>query len=55
MHSKQFKQLYFHYDCNPMEKVLRPERLDANSSSAEAVQDWTHWKATFTNFWHLCQ
>ena len=33
-----------------MEKVLRPERLDADPSSAEAAQEWTHWKATFTNF-----
>ena len=33
-----------------MDKVLRPERLDTDPSSAEAAQEWSHWKATFTNF-----
>ena len=33
-----------------MEKVLRPERLDADTSTATAAQERLHWKATFTNF-----
>ena len=33
-----------------MEKVLRPERLDADPSTATAAREWLHWKATFTNF-----
>ena len=33
-----------------MEKVLLPERLDADPSTATAAQEWLHWKTTFTNF-----
>ena len=33
-----------------MDKVLRPERLDSDPSSAQATQEWSHWKATFSNF-----
>ena len=33
-----------------MEKVLRPERLDADPNTATAAQEWLHWKITFTKF-----
>ena len=33
-----------------MEKILRPERLDADPSSSEASKVWLHWKKTFQNF-----
>lgn len=33
-----------------MDKLLRPERFDADQNSPKAAQEWTHWKATFNNF-----
>ena len=33
-----------------MERLLRPERLDTDPSSATAAQDWKHWVQTFKNF-----
>ena len=32
-----------------MDKVLRPERLDADPKT-HAANEWTHWKKTFENF-----
>ena len=36
-----------------MEKLLRPECLDADPSSGEAAKVWLHWKRTFKNFFAL--
>ena len=33
-----------------MDKILRPERLDANPNSSGASKEWLHWKRTFQNF-----
>ena len=33
-----------------MERLLRPERLDADPSSSSAGKDWLHWIRTFENF-----
>ncbi|XP_050519159.1 uncharacterized protein LOC126893226 [Diabrotica virgifera virgifera] len=33
-----------------MDKLLRPDRFDADPNSSRSSQEWTHWKATFENF-----
>ncbi|XP_045130528.1 uncharacterized protein LOC123515737 [Portunus trituberculatus] len=33
-----------------MDRLLRPERLDADPSSPTAAQEWKHWIQTFKNF-----
>ena len=33
-----------------MDKILRPERLEADPNSSEAAKEWLHWKTTFQNF-----
>ena len=33
-----------------MDKVLRPERLETDPNSGEALKEWLHWKQTFDNF-----
>lgn len=33
-----------------MERLLRPERLDTDPTSATAVKEWKHWHTTFNNF-----
>ena len=33
-----------------MDKILRPERLDADPNSSGATKEWLHWKRTFQNF-----
>ena len=33
-----------------MDKLLRPELLDADPSLGEAAKVWLHWKRTFQNF-----
>ena len=33
-----------------MDRLLRPEKLDTDSSSSTASKDWLHWLRTFENF-----
>ena len=33
-----------------MDKVLRPERLETDPNSGEALKEWLHWKRMFDNF-----
>ncbi|XP_072389424.1 uncharacterized protein [Diabrotica undecimpunctata] len=33
-----------------MDKLLRPDRFDADPNSPRSSQEWMHWKATFENF-----
>ena len=33
-----------------MEKLLKPDKLDAEPGVADADKTWTHWKTTFDNF-----
>ncbi len=33
-----------------MDKILRPERFDADPSASGATKSWIHWKRTFENF-----
>ncbi|XP_050500625.1 uncharacterized protein LOC126880642 [Diabrotica virgifera virgifera] len=33
-----------------MDKLLRPDRFDADPNSSRSSQEWIHWKATFENF-----
>ena len=33
-----------------MDRLLRPEKLDADPSSSTASKDWLHWLRTFENF-----
>ena len=33
-----------------MDKILRPEHLDADPNSSEAAREWQHWKKFFQNF-----
>ena len=33
-----------------MDKVLRPERFDADPNEASSTKRWQHWQTTFENF-----
>uniref|UniRef100_A0A6P7FZW8 Uncharacterized protein LOC114332783 n=1 Tax=Diabrotica virgifera virgifera TaxID=50390 RepID=A0A6P7FZW8_DIAVI len=33
-----------------MDKLLPPDRFDADPNSSRSSQEWIHWKATFENF-----
>jgi len=33
-----------------MDKILRPERLEVDSGSSTAADDFKHWHKTFTNY-----
>lgn len=33
-----------------MERILRPDRFDADPNSSEASKEWKHWHKTFSNF-----
>ena len=33
-----------------MDRVLKPDKLDADPSSALAAKEWKHWHRTFANF-----
>ncbi|XP_064093783.1 uncharacterized protein LOC135206291 [Macrobrachium nipponense] len=37
-----------------MEKLLKPTRLDLDSSSPSAAKEWRHWPKTFNNFIQEC-